>query len=79
MNERTIECDGEKWVVSLVDGGRSTSSAQGFHEGSSIRRLLRFNGPGSRYSMSVPKDTKLGDLSDDGLCERLKRLRGAVT
>ncbi len=79
MNERKIECDGEKLVVSLVDGGREPSSAQGFR-GPSTGLLLRFSrGPGSRdYLEPVPKDTKLEDFSDDELCERFKRLRRAI-
>ena len=79
MNVRTIECDGEKWIVTLVDGGRSSSSARGFHERSSTGRLLRFVGHGSHPAMSVSKDTELADLSDGWLCATLKRLRGAAT
>ncbi len=78
MNERKIECDGEKWDVSLAGGGRSPSSAQGFHGGPSTGRLLQFVGPGSCYSVPVSKDAKLADLSDGWLSATLKRLRGDI-
>ena len=83
-NQRTMQCGGETWEVSLSDPVGSYSSPRDLRPDElekvpePNKRLLRFSGAHGHFHMYVSVETRLNDLTEDDLCERVGRLRGDV-
>ena len=68
LRSRTIQFEGEEWLVELSEFSTSLSGK---------RKILRFSKASANFVMNVA-DTHLDELSDEWLCEALQRLRKSV-
>ena len=73
---RSIECDGEKWVVETSPVGTSWSVQGHLFEPNKI--LLKFQRGEDRLTKYEGSDFQLENATEDDLCERLRRLKGKV-
>ena len=69
LRSRTIQFEGEEWLVELSEFSTSLSGK---------RKILRFSKASANFVTNVSADTHLDELSDEWLCEALQRLRKSV-